>query len=55
VWALGRLEAPEHLGELERRFRPAETDAMVEAEWAAANGETALALGAIEAKEGRPS
>jgi epoxyqueuosine reductase len=55
VWALGQLEAPEHLGELERRFRPAETDAMVEAEWAAATGETALPLGAIEVKEGRPS
>jgi epoxyqueuosine reductase len=55
VWALGRLVVSEHLGELERRFRPGETDAMVEAEWAAVTGEQALALGAIDGKEGQPS
>jgi epoxyqueuosine reductase len=47
VWALSRLVASEDLGEFERRFRPAEADAMVEAEWA-------LALGTIDRKEGRP-
>jgi epoxyqueuosine reductase len=48
VWALGQLVSSEHLGELEQRFRPAETDAAVMAEWA-------LALGTSDGKEGRPS
>jgi epoxyqueuosine reductase len=38
VWALGRLVASDRLAELERRFRGAETDATVAAEWAAATG-----------------
>jgi epoxyqueuosine reductase len=48
VWALGRLVASRRLSELERGFRPAETDAAVMAEWA-------LALSTSNRKEGRPS
>ena len=59
VWALGRLVSPDDLAEFERRWRPSDTDATVEAEWAAATG-TAMAAGAIPARasdltEGRPS
>ena len=54
VWALGQLVTSNHLRRLEQRSRPAETDATVEAEWAAAMGETALASGAMDRKEGRP-
>jgi epoxyqueuosine reductase len=38
VWALGQLVAADRLGEFEQRFRAAETDLAVEAEWAAATG-----------------
>ncbi len=58
VWALGRLVSPDDLAEFERRWRPGEADEMVEAEWAAADAATAngaMAAGAIELKEGRPS
>ena len=36
VWALGRLVSPDDLAKFECRFRPSETDAMVEVEWAVA-------------------
>lgn len=36
VWALGRLVAPDRMHQLEKRWRPGEPDANVEAEWAAA-------------------
>ena len=35
VWALGRLVSPDDLAEFECRFRPSETDEMVEIEWVA--------------------
>ncbi|MGA9215195.1 MAG: hypothetical protein WBZ54_07960, partial [Methylocella sp.] len=53
VWALGRLVSPDDLAEFECRWRPRETDAMVEVEWAVAGAATAP--GAIDLKEGRPS
>jgi hypothetical protein len=53
VWALGRLVSPDDLAEFECGWRPGETDETVDAEWAAAGG--AVALGAIDLTEGRPS
>ena len=54
VWALGRLVASERFEELERRFRPFETDPDVEAEWAAAVGARSPTR-TIDGKESRPS
>jgi epoxyqueuosine reductase len=52
VWALARLKATDRLGECERRWRPAETDATVEAEWAAATGARAPSMRAIDVNQG---
>jgi epoxyqueuosine reductase len=50
VWAVGRLVSSDVLVELERRWRPRETDEMVNAEWAAAADE-----GASDLRESEPS
>jgi len=58
VWALARLVSPDDLAEFECRWRPSETDAMVEVEWAVATGATparAMVASAVDLKEGRPS
>jgi hypothetical protein len=48
VWALGRLVSPDDLAEFECRWRPSETDAMVEVEWAVAGAATATGAMAQE-------
>jgi epoxyqueuosine reductase len=58
VWAVSRLVSFDALSKLERRWRPGETDEMVNAEWAAAK-DAALAAqsataGASTLQEGRP-
>ena len=55
IWAIRRLVASDRFAELERRFRLTETNAAVEAEWAAAKVENALAAGASVGKAGQPS
>jgi epoxyqueuosine reductase len=55
VWAIRRLVASDRFAELERRFRLTETNAAVDAEWAAAKVENALAAGALDGKAGQPS
>jgi epoxyqueuosine reductase len=58
VWALARLVSLGDLAEFERRWRPGEADAMVEAEWAAETGVAparAMIARAIVLKEARPS
>ncbi|MGH6935102.1 MAG: tRNA epoxyqueuosine(34) reductase QueG, partial [Methylocella sp.] len=58
VWALGRLVSPDALAELACRWRPGESDAIVEVEWALATGATpaqAMIASAVDLKEGRPS
>jgi epoxyqueuosine reductase len=58
VWALGRLVPLADRAEFDRRWRPGETDEMVEAEWAAAMDAAparAVTPGAVNLKEGRPS
>jgi epoxyqueuosine reductase len=55
VWALARLVDANSFGEFERRWRPAETDAAVEAEWAAAAYARTLSAGAIDVTQGHPS
>jgi epoxyqueuosine reductase len=52
VWALARLVAADRLAEFERRWRSAETDAAVEAEWAAAAGARAPSTRAIDVNQG---
>ncbi len=54
VWALGRLVSPDDLAKFECRFRPSETDAMVEIEWVVATS-AATAEKAVDLQEGRPS
>ncbi|WGJ16516.1 tRNA epoxyqueuosine(34) reductase QueG [Methylocapsa sp. D3K7] len=55
VWALARLVEASSFGEFERRWRPAETDAAVEAEWAAESGGRTLSAGANDVNQGHPS
>jgi epoxyqueuosine reductase len=59
VWALAQLVERDPLAEIERRWRPGETDQTVDAEWAAAMStavvEGALAAGTIDLEEGRLS
>ncbi len=58
VWALGRLVSLADLAEFERRWRPGESNATVEAEWVAATGAAparAMTARAVDLKEGRPS
>jgi hypothetical protein len=53
VWALARLAGADRLDECERRWRPGETDATVEAEWAAATGAPAPSRRAIDVNQGQ--
>ncbi len=59
VWALSRLVSKDHLAQVERRWRDGETDAEVQAEWAAARDTRTAGAGAAagvpQIQEGRMS
>ncbi len=59
VWALSRLVSKDHLAQIERRWRDGETDAEVQAEWAAARDTRTAGAGAAagvpQIQEGRMS